>query len=220
NLLKVVDFSKGDSILNLWVEEPNVKTDGIFFVGGIPQGFNGKGRILRIIFQVEKDGQGNIDFAENSRALLNDGLGTPAKFAAQGAVITVLPGKSVIPSDAWKKELERDKTAPEPFKIEIGRDLSVLEGKYFLSFVAADKQTGIDHYEVKEGEGDWVRAERPYLLQDQSLKSKILVKAVDKAGNEKVVEYTSPRKLFSYWIIIAVLVVGLVIWRVIKRFKR
>ena len=77
-----------------------------------------------------------------------------------------------------------------------------------------DKQSGMDHFEVLEIRHDqelgvvsdgvwdklmgkdkfspeWKTAEIPYLLEDQDLLSIIRVKAIDKAGNERFVEYIS-----------------------------
>lgn len=60
--------------------------------------------------------------------------------------------------------------------------------------ISNDKQTGIDYYEVKEGEGNWVKTESPYLLKDQARQSVIQVKAVDKASNERI-ETIQPSQL-------------------------
>jgi len=86
----------------------------------------------------------------------------------------------------WKKEIENDKIPPEPFKPEIIE----IDGKYYLVFSTTDKQTGVDHYEISETKNknkeNWQKEENPYLLTDQSLKSFIKVKAVDKARNERI----------------------------------
>ncbi|MBU1877154.1 MAG: cohesin domain-containing protein [Patescibacteria group bacterium] len=107
-----------------------------------------------------------------------------------------------------------DVTPPEEFTLEIGQELTIFEGKYFLSFATIDKISGIDHYEVRDGKGDWKIAESPYLLKDQSLKSKILVRAVDKAGNEKIGEIIPHEKPFPYLmvILIGLAITVMVIW--------
>ena len=56
------------------------------------------------------------------------------------------------------------------------------------------------------------------MLGKLSLKSKIFVKAVDKAGNEQISEISPSRKPFPYWIIILVLGVG-IIWWLIKKYS-
>jgi hypothetical protein len=64
----------------------------------------------------------------------------------------------------------------------------VFGGLYYIVFSTVDKQSGVDHYEVFEN-GAWEKVVSPYKLPDQSLKSEIKVKAIDKAGNERVGDY-------------------------------
>jgi hypothetical protein len=222
DLLEAKDFSTGNSILSLWIESPKIdqKEGLISFVGGIPGGFCGplpgepeKPNLLgRIIFRVvSRDvsrSLAQIAFRNDSQVLLNDGFGTPAKLTLKKAIFTILPEKAEVPKEEWQEELTKDDIPPEPFEIKISQDPNIFGGKYFIVFSTTDKQTGIDHYEVKEGKRNWKRAESPYLLEDQSLKSIILVKAVDKAGNERIAEYIPPKKPFPYWIIILILVGG------------
>ena len=124
--------------------------------------------------------------------------------------------KQKLPGEDWSESISYramiDVTPPEEFTLEISQEPTVFEGKYFLSFATTDKTSGIDHYEVREGKGDWKIAESSYLLEDQSLKSIIRVKAVDGAGNERIAEYLPSRKPFPYWIIILILVGTGVIW--------
>jgi hypothetical protein len=68
-----------------------------------------------------------------------------------------------------------------------------------VTFSTTDKQTGIDYYEVRETDErgnipgtreapQWTRvpANEPYVLLDQNLESLVEVRAVDKAGNERI----------------------------------
>ena len=230
DLLEAKDSSTGNSILTLWLQTPKIdqKEGLISFTGGIPGGFCGplpgepeKPNLLgRIIFRVretntklENETEAKLEFLEGSQVLLNDGLGTPAKLTLKEAVFTILPEKAEVPKEEWQEELAKDDIPPEPFEIKISQDPSIFGGKYFIVFSTTDKQTGIDYYEVAEQRRtlrqttlNWKRAESPYLLEDQSLKSIILVKAVDKAGNERIAEYIPPQKPFPYWIIIPILV--------------
>jgi len=160
---------------------------------------------------------------EGSQVLLNDGFGTPAKLTTKGAVFTILAEKLETPEDKWKEELEKDNIPPEPFEIEIHQEPAIFEGKYFIIFSTTDKQTGIDYYEISET-GDkrqegWKIGESPYLLTDQSLQSIIKVRAVDKAGNERIAEILPLRKPFPYWIIIVILIGAGVIWWIVKKLK-
>ncbi len=226
-ILEVKDFSKGNSILTLWVEEPTFsnKTGTISFIGGIPGGYLGEdGPLGKIIFYAKEGGEVKIQFQEDSQILLNDGFGTKAELEKQGAAFNILSEKLKAPRDEWLGELKKDNILPEPFEIEISQDPSIFEGKYFIVFSTTDKQSGVDYYEVKEGERDWKKAESPYLLEDQALQGIIKVKAVDKAGNERIAEYIPlgykpPKKLLSYLIIILILIGGGVIWWVIRKFR-
>jgi hypothetical protein len=236
-ILEAKDFSTGNSILSLWLQTPKIdqKEGLISFVGGIPGGFCGplpgepeKPNLLgRIIFRVretttklENETEAKLEFSEGSQVLLHDGFGTPAKLTLKEAVFTILPEKAEVPKEEWQEELAKDDIPPEPFEIKISQDPSIFGGKYFIVFSTTDKQTGIDHYEVAEQRRtlrqttlNWKRAESPYLLEDQNLKSIILVKAVDKAGNERIAEYVPPQKPFPLLIIIPILVgVGIGYW--------
>jgi hypothetical protein len=242
DLLEAKDFSTGNSILTLWLQTPKIdqKEGLISFVGGIPGGFCGplpgepeKPNLLgRIIFRVvSRDisrSLAQVAFRNDSQVLLNDGFGTQAKLTLKEAVFTILPEKAEVPKEEWQEELAKDDIPPEPFEIKISQDPSIFGGKYFIVFSTTDKQTGIDHYEVAEQRRtlrqttlNWKRAESPYLLEDQSLKSIILVKAVDKAGNERIAEYIPPQKPFPWWIIIPVAIgIGIIIWLIAKLRRR
>jgi len=62
--LEIVDFSDGGSVLTLWVKTPLINTNTntedheglISLIGGIPNGFKGKGLIGKIIFMVHETG--------------------------------------------------------------------------------------------------------------------------------------------------------------------
>ena len=235
NSLEVQDISKGSSIISFWVKEPEFSNNNGFvsFAGGIPGGFcglllgdPGESNLLgRIIFKTKESGgdptSARIEFLNTSQVLLNDGLGTPAKLTAEGAAFEikeVRPPGEVVPLNEWREEIEKDKIPPESFEIAINQDPTIFNGEYFIAFQTSDKQTGIDYYEVKEGDGEWQKTQSPYLLLDQGLRSIIKVKAVDKVGNERVAEYR-PTQKFSLWWLSSILIGIAVIWRLIRRLK-
>lgn len=229
-VLKAIDFSQGSSILTLWPKVPEInQTSGLVsFAGGIPGGYCGEipgdpgpSHLLgKIIFQVFSDGFVEVLFQDDSQVLLNDGLGTPAKLKTQGAVFTILSEKIEFPKDEWQEELKKDIIPPEIFEIEIHQDPNIFENKYFIIFSTIDKQTGLSYFEVKEGERDWQQEESPYLLADQSLQSIIKVKAVDKAGNERIAEYIPEvsKKAFFWWIVVVVLISAIAIIWIWKKY--
>ena len=97
--------------------------------------------------------------------------------------------------------------------VELHQRDDIYNGKNYIIFSTNDKQSGVDHYEIleikpteavgqepklkwyerllgqKKKAPAWIESEMPYVLKDQSLKSIVKVRAVDKAGNERTVEY-------------------------------
>ena len=81
-----------------------------------------------------------------------------------------------------------DKELPEDFNPTIERVPNIFDGKYFIVFATQDKKSGINNYMIREGTWGWFSTvESPYLLKNQTLDRKIFIKAVDKAGNERIV---------------------------------
>ena len=236
--LEAVDFSRGNSILSIWVKEPVIEQDlgQISFIGGIPGGFcgvmpgdPGESNLLgRIIFQVRQaiSGQGKIGFSDTSEVLLNDGLGTKAELKTSGAAFNILDEIPYQFKDQWADELTQDSILPEPFEIKIYQESLIFEGKYFITFSTTDKQTGLDYYEVAELNlferifkiEKWQKGNSPYLLNDQNLRSLIKVKAVDKAGNERmatIMPVFKPKWQDVIWILLFLIGLG-IIFRLIK----
>lgn len=233
NLLEAKEILDGGSMINLWIEKPNImriarsqekNKNEIFFSGIIPGGFKGvlspfyegyrPGKILSLIFKANAIGEGSIDLKE-TKVLLNDGLGT-------SIAVSVLPFQFRITSKAPAvTELFQinDSGSPELFEPIVARDPDIFEGKWFLVFATQDKGLGIDHYQVLENINQkikgkkWVVAESPYLLKDQKLKSYIYVKAVDKSGNERVVVLPPKNRLYWYenYLILITIILGIII---------
>lgn len=230
DILEVIDFNESNSLLSIWLKKPEInQSEGtISLAGGIPGGFCGKlpgdpgnvDLIGQIIFKVKsQDNQKtSIDF-NDSQVLLNDGEGTRADLKTRGASFSIISGVSEKPLSEWEEKKENDFTMPEPFSIEIIQDSSIFDNKYFIVFSTTDKQTGIDYYEVKEGMRFWKEAESPYLLEDQSLNSIIKVKAIDRAGNERVIEHDPGVSKSPVLFIIFILLV-IIIWFVYFRFLK
>lgn len=114
-----------------------------------------------------------------------------------------------------------DTTAPETFQLEIAE----IEGKNYLIFSTSDNTSGIDYYEVKEGDLGWEKDSGPYLLKNQKLSGKISVRAVDRAGNERLAEYTLiPVEIenpIKNWVIAVLISAGLIIiWLLFFRPRR
>jgi len=206
NVLEVVDFDQSSSIISLWAQSFRFDQAAghVTFSGGIPNGYcgeikgvSGQGNLIgKIIFKVIGQNIGissaRLSFGV-SQVLLNDGLGTPAKLTTKEAFFSLSNDPVASPLNPWQQKMERDKIPPEDFKIEIARDSATFDNQYFIVFSTVDKQTGIDYYEIKEGLWGWKKVTSPYVLKNQSLTSSIQVRAVDKAGNERVVNLVATR---------------------------
>lgn len=223
DILQALDFSTAGSALTVWAQAPAFdQAQGLFsFVGGVPGGLSGDLYLGKIIFSVvprdiPRDST-RVVFKDDSMVLLNDGQGTLADLEIQRADIEILAQAPEIVQDQWQKQIDQDTTPPEPFQLYISQDISERKSQYFIIFSTIDKQTGIDYYEVREGDTNWQRAKGPYVLTDQELKGIIQVKAVDKAGNERIEIIEPEKKLFPYGIVILVLIaIGVIAW-LIKR---
>ncbi len=216
DLLELKQIRDGNSIINFWVEKPKATGNQIIFSGIIPGGYQEtNGFIFSAVFEAKKDGSSTIEIRD-AKILLNDGKGTVAKTAQ----ISIL--QNAIPK-------VEDADPPEDFKPEIAADPAIFNGKWFLVFATQDKISGIARYFIHESarkkeitriDAKWVEAESPYVLKDQKLRSFVYVKAVDKAGNERiaVVKPKYPIRWYEmWWVWIIIILVIIFSFIVIKR---
>ncbi len=187
----------------------------ITFAGGIPNGYCGRipgdpsltNIVAELVFRspgFSVGGGGNnqqalVNFEPATRVLLNDGTGEDAPLRTIGGSIDLLQQVGTSTTDEWRDVVADDAIPPQPFSIELVQNPEVFEGAYYVVFNTTDKQSGIDHYEaIEESRADlytfrwgrvdapWVEVKSPYVLNDQSLRSVIRVRAIDKAGNERI----------------------------------
>jgi hypothetical protein len=215
--LSLLAIEDGDSVINLWLERPEIGDREVAFSGMIPGGFVGdRGSLFTLIVRAQTVGEVTLD-ALDTRILLNDGLGTDAEVIP--APLTFSISESGEPTTYSASE---DTEPPEPFTpMLLERDEL---GGWVVVFSTQDKISGLDRYEIREGKLDWKPATSPYRLQDQQLRQRISVKAVDRAGNERVaiVPATHPLPGYVYVVLIGILVVTGVIltWSLFVRKLR
>lgn len=191
NMVAVEEVSTGGSIFSIWARTPVFSNSSgkIIFAGGTPNGIKQDGLIFKVIFKAKQSGVTTFSLSPNTTLYLNDGLGTISRPILNKGEMAIQSGSAPTSTDAWQQQIESDKIGPVDLSLVIGRDPAVFNGKYFLTITARDEQSGLDHFEIKEGDRGFIRSESPYVLQDQSLKSEIVVLAVDKAGNASVMKH-------------------------------
>jgi hypothetical protein len=228
NNLSFVDSDDSASFVGFWVDQPKYlpETNTFFLSGIVPGGFSGQidpfstsgdasgGVVIRLVFRGKVEGSGKLSFGSAS-AYLSDTLGAEARISTRslGIIVDKLIGGAPLLN-------AEDTEEPLPFTPVLERDLLLYGGQYVVIFNTKDKGSGIDHYEVKEGNGDFVEAESPYLLLDQKVSGDIVVKAVDRAGNA---QYGTIRALnhFPWWQVLSggALLLIIFIWLVLKKRK-
>jgi len=247
-VLSAVDFGKGESLITLWVKEPEFELDAgtVHFIGGVPGGYCGRiagdpgpSNILgKLVFTVNANASDvitEITIDSDSKVLLNDGRGTPALLDASGRVLSITQSNGQ-PLNEWIDTVKNDTIAPQDFSIELAIDERSFGGKHFIVFSTNDKQSGVDHFEILETdpnkygyeinsskEARWVRARSPYVLKDQTLSSRIMVKAIDKAGNERVASLLPVGKnsaISAVFIAIGIFIAAIIVMRKQKKYKQ
>jgi len=194
----------GGSTMLFWIEEPEFDSASrtIHFAGTTPGGFAGK----REVFTIEGDfdeSLAELIWFSGVQALRNDGEGTVASVSLTASV----NGKSA-----------EDVFSPEPIYIEIGKSDDLYSGRTFISFVAQDKDSGVERYEVAEvwflapSADDWHKEVSPYEVRDRTLLKKVYIKAIDRYGNKTVGTKWLPNRIYVLWFIAILIVVVCVIY--------
>jgi hypothetical protein len=201
----------GGSRVPLWVEKPLPGVPGsVHFSGVIPGGYEGtEGELFRLVFRPVSEGETMVLLGD-LRLLVDDGLGTEA--AARFGSFRLVASPPIHRPD--KVEV-KDLIPPGPFEPMVVHDPTIFDGDWFVVFAAQDKGFGIARYDVVEVRypflrafARWASAVSPYRLQDQTRSRWVFVRAIDVAGNERVVRlppiYALPwYKDSVFWIILA-----------------
>jgi hypothetical protein len=140
-----------------------------------------------------------VQFSPRTEVYLNDGLGTKASVTAEDAMFGILPSPTLL-ENSWLTQVQADTIPPDAFAVQIESTRGVFGGRYYLVFSTVDKQSGLDHFEIFE-RGAWKRVTSPYQLKDQFLPDALQLRAIDKAGNERMGEYDkagAPPRQFSW----------------------
>ncbi len=217
---EVVSIITGGSIFNLWPIKPSLDKNIIAFAGGTQSGvFGGALNVFTIAIKPKTTEAIQLDF-EGVSAYLNDGLGTKVAVAGLPVKLSVL--KTSNNDDELSTLVSSDDLAPQSFNIDLGKDPTLYDGKYFISFYSSDNESGIKDYEVTEGGFETVKSGNVYVLQNQKLTSTVKVKAIDNAGNERIktIKLNSGSNWLKTIIFVVLVIVGGLVGYVIIKIKR
>lgn len=224
--IELVSTSLEESVISTWVKAPVASGNSVNFLGITPGGFSGvidpftarvlPGVIFSMKFRSTHEGDGKIEFVEG-KALRNDGLATTENLSFGNSTVSVAKNAAELPN----LPIQKDEFPPEKFIMKITTHPSVFDGKYFLAFDTIDKGSKVESFYVREGRSAWVLTESPYLLDDQTLRSRIWVKATDSYGNERI-EYlraTVRNKIPSFLMVLLGLGVLVLVGKLLKNKK-
>lgn len=208
--MKLQTLSDARSLMSLWLERPHETSVGqIDFSGITPGGFAGSGEVFRLIFNLPL--AGSVVSARDSLrvasfdAWLGNGLGQKAK-------TIILSQISLITADSDLTDLSLDQTAPEL--------IWQITSDNLISLFASDKQSGINYlalattskyfvlgdlYKINQ-ETSWQKITSPEILTSATLRHVVLLKAVDNAGNVKLVKLY-PIKVYLLGLICIIIIV-------------
>ncbi len=212
-----IDFIQtGGSIFTLWPTSPVYKNNTIAFTGGTPSSvFGGKLQVFTLAVTPRKTGI--VTFSTSKMiGYVADGNGTALQAPARTSMSFSVAEKIKDTRNDMETLLSQDTTAPQPFSIEYARDLSLYDGKVFLSFYTTDAQSGIEKYEVVEEGEHSVVTDGVYVVKNQNLTGKITVTAVDVAGNKRSESITfglgMPLSYRVLGIVLILVLCGVAIW--------
>ncbi len=174
-----------ETTISLWIEKPQLKDDKIIFAGIIPGGLEEKAKIFTLKLKSKESGEALISF-NNLKALINDGYGTEDKVISENLKINI-KAKTLVQEEKFIDEIP-----PRILEYQITKIPEIYGNKWVLVFRGIDKESGIDHYEIKEDE-NFYPAESPYLIKNQLLNKPIFLKVIDKFNNETIVKISPQR---------------------------
>lgn len=224
--LEPIAVYDGSSIVNMWVTRPvaDITHSLIQFAGITPGGFSGSsGKLFSMLLKATAAGVATISITD-AQVLRNDGVG------GEEAVLVKPLSFSIESKPSGGYTEADDHTPPESFAAYLWADSQLFGGQKYLVFTAVDKISGVDHYEIVESrvpqflftlfQPTWRVVASPFVLSDQQLVSTVYVKAIDRAGNERLSVYP-PTHLFTTYesvVLLGILMVVVFFWQ--KRTQR
>lgn len=216
---EVQEISLANSVFTMWPRKPSLEIDNtISFVGGSPEGLSGNMLLLyKVIVKINAPGEFSVTPNEVT-VYLHDGQGSSLKTNSDVSKIVVGESRGSA-QNKWQEIVSKDNTAPRAFTIDLLHDPVLYDGKKFILFETTDTESGVNYYEVKEGDYPFVRSGTTYVLIDQDSDKDIVVIAYDKAGNFQTSTLKQKAPINWLGVVVAVLVIVL-IRKMVRRFRR
>ncbi|MFA6525099.1 MAG: cohesin domain-containing protein [Patescibacteria group bacterium] len=115
---------------------------------------------------------------------------------------------------AGKRRVMIDQTSPLPFEIQLADNTKEYKEKKAIIFSTTDAMSGIDHYDILQGEKLFTNVSSPYLYQIYE-PTNFIVRAYDKAGNlteaGKLIMAEKENNFSNFAIILIVIIILLII---------
>lgn len=209
----------GESVIQTWIEAPRLVDGKIRFAGIIPGGFTGSavaGSGLTgsaTLFSFEIRGASSPLVLSGAGAYAHDGVGT--RIADVGGQLS----ERFVAGSALQEE---DRTPPEFLDVATLQTESLAEGRPVLTIDSFDAHSGIDRYEVQEGNTMWSESVGVYEVQDAWGFTPISIRAYDRAGNfiEKQIPGRNAPYLYLGYALLALLVLSIVSGALVYLRKR
>jgi len=202
--LEPIAVIDGNSIVSMWITRPQLAnaSASIVFAGITPGGFSGTGGILfSLLFKAKEAGSAGIS-VKDIEVLRNDGAGGKEPTMSRPLIFSVRQTSSGGYTEP------ADQIPPESFAAFLGDDPQLFDGRSYLVFTALDKGSGVDRYLIAESRWPsflfrifplvWHETASPYAVANQDLTSTVYIKAVDRAGNERLSIYPPEYLLSGY----------------------
>ena len=187
---RIVGVNTGHSIFTLWLQKPSFTDTNLSFVGGTPSSVYGPTLNL-VTLALELNTPSATIRIEKATAYAGDGKGTLIVVSsASRTIIAAAPSGAAI--NEQSAFLTKDTEPPAQFDIQVGKDPSVFDGQYFISFYTTDAGSGVARYEVQEGSALTQVFGNTYVIKDQTLQTPLTVRAIDNAGNVKAEKLQAP----------------------------
>lgn len=216
---EVQEISLVNSVFTMWPRKPSLEVGNtISFVGGSPEGLSGSRLLLyKVIVKINAPGEFSV-VPNETKVYLHDGQGTLIQTNSPVSKIIVGEAKDDV-QNKWQEIVSKDNIAPAPFSINLFKDQSLYDGKKFILFETTDSESGISHYEVKEGDYPFVRSGTTYLLIEQDSNKDVVVIAYDKAGNFQTSTLKQKAPINWFGVVVVILLI-ILIRKIIRRFRR